>query len=137
MVILVSPAYLHCETRIQTNITPPAVDVNIYASSPKHAPGLVGNHENTDVGAFMAEYLDLDLEPITKELREKDVEMGRPDDGETNAVDSNARWQKWMGPVDLPEAGEDEGEGAQAMSVDDYHGDWKHRRREAAHVGTV
>jgi hypothetical protein len=31
---------------------------------------LIGNHENTDVGKFLHEYLDLDLEPITKDLRE-------------------------------------------------------------------
>ncbi|KAF7512636.1 hypothetical protein GJ744_000897 [Endocarpon pusillum] len=55
-----------------------AVDVNIYASSPQHAPQLVGNHENTDIGKFIAEYLDLDLEPLTEELKGKNFEMGQP-----------------------------------------------------------
>lgn len=53
------------------------MDVNIYASSPKHAPQLVGNHENTEIGKFMAAYLDLDLEPITKALKDKKVDTGR------------------------------------------------------------
>lgn len=83
----------------------------------------------------MAAYLDLDLAPITKELREKDVEMGSPDGEDTDAVDSSARWEQWMGPVDLPEM-ERKG-GVEGRSVDDYHGDWKHRRREAAQMGTL
>lgn len=45
-----------------------AVDVNIYASSAKAARKLVGNHENTEVGEFIREYLDVDLEAVTKEL---------------------------------------------------------------------
>ena len=53
-----------------------AVDVNIYASSPKHVPYLVGNHENTEVGAFIAEYLDLNLDDVTKVLKEKNVDTG-------------------------------------------------------------
>lgn len=45
-----------------------AVDVNIYASSTKDAWPLVGNHENTEVGAFLAEYLDVDVRNVTKQL---------------------------------------------------------------------
>ena len=29
---------------------------------------LVGNHENTDIGLFMADYLDVDLKEVSKEL---------------------------------------------------------------------
>ena len=60
-----------------------AVDVNIYASSPKHASPLIGNHENTEIGDFIREYLDVDLEGVTKELNEKSALfandwMGKP-----------------------------------------------------------
>lgn len=46
-----------------------AVDVNIYGS--KGSEALKGNHENTDVGKFLREYLDVDVDAITKELNEK------------------------------------------------------------------
>ena len=48
-----------------------AVDVNIYASSPGDAQPLIGNHENTKVGNFLADYLGVDVDAITKELKEK------------------------------------------------------------------
>ncbi|CAP94643.1 hypothetical protein E8E15_006511 [Penicillium rubens] len=47
-----------------------AVDVNIYASSTKGAWPLVGNNENTDVGDFLADYLDLDVDNVTKLLQD-------------------------------------------------------------------
>lgn len=46
-----------------------AVDVNIYGS--KGAEKLMGNHENTDVGKFLRNYLDVDVDAITKELNKK------------------------------------------------------------------
>ncbi|KAL9124003.1 MAG: hypothetical protein Q9217_006622 [Psora testacea] len=46
-----------------------AVDVNIYASTPGAAKPLIGNHENTEIGEFIRDYLDLDLEAITGDLR--------------------------------------------------------------------
>jgi alkaline phosphatase len=46
-----------------------AVDVNIYGSS--GSEDLRGNHENTDIGKFLREYLDVDVDAVTKELREK------------------------------------------------------------------
>lgn len=48
-----------------------AVDVNIYSSGGKAAEAIHGNVENTDVGKFLASYLDVDVEAITKELEEK------------------------------------------------------------------
>ncbi|EED16579.1 alkaline phosphatase Pho8 [Talaromyces stipitatus ATCC 10500] len=47
------------------------VDVNIYASSTKDAWPLHGNHENTEVGDFLAAYLDLDVEAVTQKLQEQ------------------------------------------------------------------
>jgi alkaline phosphatase len=46
-----------------------AVDVNIYGSIGTEA--LHGNHENTDIGKFLREYLDVDVGAITEELLEK------------------------------------------------------------------
>ncbi|EDU43372.1 PhoA Alkaline phosphatase [Pyrenophora tritici-repentis] len=46
-------------------------DVNIYSSDPKAASALVGNHENTEVGDFLRDYLAVDVEAITKELLQK------------------------------------------------------------------
>jgi alkaline phosphatase len=46
-----------------------AVDVNIYGYGDIDA--LRGNHENTDVGKFLREYLDVDVDAITKELNKK------------------------------------------------------------------
>ncbi|RFU24829.1 hypothetical protein B7463_g11508, partial [Scytalidium lignicola] len=51
-----------------------AVDVNIYGSA---GAGLLrGNHENTEVGEFLRQYLDVDVESITKELNEKSASFG-------------------------------------------------------------
>lgn len=48
-----------------------AADVNIYSSDPEAASALAGNHENTEVGEFLRNYLGVDVEAVTKELREK------------------------------------------------------------------
>lgn len=46
-----------------------AVDVNIYGYG--DVDGLRGNHENTDVGKFLRDFLDVDVDTITKELNKK------------------------------------------------------------------
>ncbi|TVY20942.1 Repressible alkaline phosphatase [Lachnellula arida] len=46
-----------------------AVDVNIYGSAGSEA--LRGNHENVEVGKFLRDYLDVDVESVTEELVEK------------------------------------------------------------------
>ena len=48
-----------------------AADVNIYASDPRAAAALVGNHENTEVGRFLSDYLGVDVDAVTHELRDK------------------------------------------------------------------
>lgn len=51
-----------------------AVDVNIYAYANKQNAwldvlgNLQGNHENIEIGAFIADYLQLDLDKVTKKL---------------------------------------------------------------------
>lgn len=82
-------------------LKPPAVDVNIYASNPKHAKSLIGNHENTEIGEFIRDYLALDLTAITKELREQASTLSND----------------WMGE---PIADVDT-----QVDLDHYHGDFK------------
>ncbi|KAF4982648.1 hypothetical protein FZEAL_1755 [Fusarium zealandicum] len=48
-----------------------AVDVNIYSSGGPRPEALRGNVENTDVGKFLHNYLDVDVDEITDELKEK------------------------------------------------------------------
>ena len=64
-----------------------AADVNIYASDPAAAAPLRGNRENTAVGEFLRDWLDVDVDKVTEELREKASSAG----GEW------AREKKWMG----------------------------------------
>ncbi|KAG0337841.1 hypothetical protein BG000_004895 [Podila horticola] len=58
-----------------TTIGHTGVDVNLYADAAEESVAgqqgvktLRGNHENTEIGEFMTEYLDLDLAPITERL---------------------------------------------------------------------
>ncbi|ORX47502.1 alkaline phosphatase-like protein [Hesseltinella vesiculosa] len=46
-----------------------AVDVNLYAEGPG-TDKLRGSHENTEIGDFIVNYLDLDLDDITRRLNE-------------------------------------------------------------------
>lgn len=71
-----------------------AADVNIYASDPKAALPLVGNHENTEVGDFLRDYLDVNVDAVTKELKKKDKEL------KMLGVEQGG----WMGKI--PEEGE-------------------------------
>lgn len=48
-----------------------AVDVNVYSSGGAGTERIRGNVENTDVGKFLREYLDVDVDEITRELRDK------------------------------------------------------------------
>lgn len=48
-----------------------AVDVNIYSSGGPGAEAIRGNVENTDVGKYLREYLNVDVDAITRELNEK------------------------------------------------------------------
>jgi alkaline phosphatase len=48
-----------------------AVDVNVYSSGGPGTEKIRGNVENTDIGKFLAEYLGVDVDEITKELEKK------------------------------------------------------------------
>lgn len=92
---------------------PLAVDVNIYASSPKDAWPLVGNHENTEVGNFLAGYLDLDVDAITKRLQSSAYWTTS---GEETAKDEKYGW-----------LGDPLGSDVRTEGLDTYHGDFKKR----------
>jgi alkaline phosphatase len=66
-----------------------AVDVNIYGSS--GAEDLRGNHENIEVGKFLRNYLDVDVEDITKQLRKKSKAF------------STSSTESWTGRLPTPE----------------------------------
>jgi alkaline phosphatase len=68
-----------------------AADVNIYSSDPSAAKALVGNHENTEVGDFLREYLGVDVEAVTNELQEKGASL--------MVTDSEGKQVSWMGEV--------------------------------------
>ncbi|KAL5117150.1 vacuolar alkaline phosphatase [Pleosporales sp. CAS-2024a] len=94
-----------------------AADVNIYSSNPKAAMALVGNHENTEVGEFLRNYLDVDVEAVTKELRDKGTHL---------TVMREGKEVSWMGKV--PEKGQRlDGQNHLAS----YSGD--HRKRGVEH----
>ncbi|KAJ5601897.1 hypothetical protein N7510_011431 [Penicillium lagena] len=97
-----------------------AVDVNIYASSSKDAWQLVGNHENTDVGSFLASYLDLDISSVTKRLQSS--AYWSPD---ASTQDVSTEAFSWMGnPL---------GAEVRTDGLDTYHGDF--RKRELGECG--
>lgn len=94
----------------------PAVDVNIYASSSKHAWPLVGNHENTEIGVFLANYLGVDVDSVTKKLQSS--AHWTPSTKEAPAEDSF----RWLGdPL---------GSDVRTEGLDTYHGDFKKRSLE-------
>lgn len=85
-------------------------DVNVYASSAEAAAPLIGNHENTDVGKFLRDYLELDVDKVTEKLR-------RAEGGEFGA-------RGWMGAVPMHDQrldGQDH--------MDHYRGDSKKHKR--------
>ncbi|KAI9781286.1 MAG: hypothetical protein M1839_006079 [Geoglossum umbratile] len=88
-----------------------AVDVNIYGSA--GAEILHGNHENTDIGEFIRDYLELDLEGITKKLKEEGTRF--------DTMTANGEVVSWMGK--LPEHG-----GRELDELDMYHGDFRRHK---------
>ncbi|KXG47177.1 NADH dehydrogenase [ubiquinone] 1 alpha subcomplex assembly factor 3 [Penicillium griseofulvum] len=90
-----------------------AVDVNIYVSSSKDAWPLVGNNENTDVGNFLADYLDLNVDNVTKLLQ----------DTKSGALQS----YDWMG--------DRLGLNFHTDGLDTYHGDFRKRSADDCGCG--
>lgn len=67
-----------------------AVDVNIYGS--KGSDALRGNHENIEVGKFLRNYLDVDIQAVTDELIEKSI-----------TLQASARYGNWFGSIPTEE----------------------------------
>ena len=74
----------------------------------------------------MANYLGVELEPVTKELREKGVKQGSTGTTDDTDIAAGQGWAEWMGPPGLPNT-----ENGALVYLDTYHGDFKHRKREA------
>lgn len=95
-----------------------AADVNIYASDPRAAAALAGNHENTEVGEFLRAFLAVDVDAVTKELREKGANL--------KVTDATGAEVSWMGKLPL------DGERLDGQThLADYTGDF--RKRHALH----
>ncbi|KAI9847734.1 MAG: hypothetical protein M1837_001982 [Sclerophora amabilis] len=97
-----------------------AVDVNIYASGSHGSNStlsLSGNHENTEVGEFIRDYLELDLQGVTDELVEKGTHFDTLDAAGSKIPGS------WMGRLPEPEERLD--------AFDHYHGDFKRHVHES------
>jgi alkaline phosphatase len=88
-----------------SQFTLPAVDVNIYGSA--HIVSLSGNHENTEIGEFIRDYLELDLKNITRKLLEKGTQF--------DTLTTSNEVVSWMGK--LTEQG-----GREMEESDIYHG---------------
>ncbi|KAH0538988.1 hypothetical protein FGG08_004437 [Glutinoglossum americanum] len=88
-----------------------AVDVNIYGST--HSVPLNGNHENTEIGEFIRDYLELDLESITRKLLDKGTQF--------DALAASNEAVNWMGK--LPGQG-----GHETERSDIYHGELRMHR---------
>ncbi|KAH0565243.1 hypothetical protein GP486_001357 [Trichoglossum hirsutum] len=82
-----------------------AVDVNIYGSAGSEP--LQGNHENTEIGEFIKDYLELDLNSVTEKLREKGTQ--------SEMLTGDSDMKSWM--AKLPEQG-----GREQDRLDLYHG---------------
>jgi alkaline phosphatase len=89
----------------------PAVDVNIYGSAGTEV--LRGNHENTDIGEFIKEYLELDLASVTKKLKKQGAQF--------DSVTAEGEVVSWMGR--LPEQ-----DGRELDKLDKYHDDLRRHK---------
>jgi alkaline phosphatase len=81
-----------------------AVDVNIYSSGGTAAEKIRGNVENTDVGRFLAEYLSVDVEEITKELESKlkgTAQVGQVEVQESNGFETGGHPTEWLRDVEF------------------------------------
>jgi alkaline phosphatase len=67
------------------------VDVNIYGYG--DVDSLRGNHENIEVGKFLRDYLDVDVDAITKELNKK-----------SKSVSTSENHLSWTGEIPTAEA---------------------------------
>ena len=80
-----------------------AVDVNIYSSGGAAAEKIRGNVENTDVGKFLSEYLEVDVEAITKELQAKMASSGPVEvlGGRVDEFETGGHPAEWLTNVGL------------------------------------
>jgi alkaline phosphatase len=101
----------------------PAVDVNIYASSSQAAWPLMGNHENIEVGHFLADYLDLDVGAVTKQLQASSYWTAS---GEETSDQEKFGWM-----------GNPQGSEVRLEGLDTYHGDFRKRSNDGCGCGEL
>lgn len=90
--------------------------MNIYTSNRKAAAALAGNHENTEIGEFLRNYLEVDVDAITNELKQKGTQF--------DTVNAMGETVSWMGRV------ADHGERLDGQDhLDHYQGDFKKHKR--------
>lgn len=74
---------------------------------------MVGNHENTEVGQFLANYLDVDVDAVTKRLQSSAFWATSGEEL------SNQEKYSWLGdPL---------GSDVRTEDLDTYHGDFRKR----------
>jgi alkaline phosphatase len=96
-------------------LTAVAADVNIYTSDKVAAAALIGNHENTEVGDFLRDYLEVDVEQITRELIARGPQFSTVENGVK---------MSWLGPIGA------EGQRLDGQDhIDHYQGDFKKHKR--------
>ncbi|KAK7924031.1 alkaline phosphatase [Apiospora marii] len=79
-----------------------AVDVNIYSSGGSGTDAIRGNVENTEVGDFLRDYIGVDVEAVTKELRKKYQRRSKKSALKLDAtVDSSSSEDHWAAHEDL------------------------------------
>lgn len=88
-----------------------ASDVNIYTSDRHAAKALHGNVENTDVGKFLRDYLDVNTDSVTRRLQ----------------ASGNFKDLSWMGK--MPDDGERLDGQSHEVKLDHYEGDFKKHKR--------
>ncbi|KAK7940964.1 putative PHO8-repressible alkaline phosphatase vacuolar [Apiospora aurea] len=79
-----------------------AVDVNIYSSGGSGTDAIRGNVENTEVGDFLRNYISVDVEGVTEELRKKYRRRSKMAATKLAAtVESSSREDHWAAHEDL------------------------------------
>lgn len=85
-----------------------AVDVNIYSSGGPGTEAIRGNVENTDVGKFLRNYINVDVEAITEELQRK-MNRKPKSSAAVDAMVENAEHNHWAVHEDIERQLEKEG----------------------------
>ncbi|KAH7349757.1 repressible alkaline phosphatase [Plectosphaerella cucumerina] len=73
-----------------------AVDVNVYSSGGRDTDKIRRNVENTDIGKFLRDWLDVDVDPITAELQKNYEVLAAVEDMRAGAAGRTDAGENWM-----------------------------------------